>query len=201
VDGGGLTFATGGDFELGGTAGQPDAGPLGGAALYGGFWSPADGAPSITLGSVTRDGSALLHSLTDRLSLNLVFPPGATEQRLALEVQQENAPAPPPGLVIGEPVRINAYTAADRTPVTQFAQPFRMTVQYDDATLNGADEATLALLFWEEASSQWSQVPATLDGEANNLNATLDHLTTFALVAQASAPPGSQKLFLPLVAR
>jgi len=40
VDGGGYTFHAGGDYALGGTAGQPDAGLLsgGGYILGGGFW-------------------------------------------------------------------------------------------------------------------------------------------------------------------
>ena len=40
VDGGGYTFSTGGDYELGGTIGQPDAGGMGdgGYTLGGGFW-------------------------------------------------------------------------------------------------------------------------------------------------------------------
>jgi len=41
IDGGGITFATGGTFDLGGTAGQPDASSAltGGAfRLTGGFW-------------------------------------------------------------------------------------------------------------------------------------------------------------------
>lgn len=40
VDGGGGTFSTGGGFSLGGTAGQPDAGGMGGGdyVLAGGFW-------------------------------------------------------------------------------------------------------------------------------------------------------------------
>lgn len=40
VDGGGWTFSTGGGYELGGTAGQPDAGQLSGGqyTLGGGFW-------------------------------------------------------------------------------------------------------------------------------------------------------------------
>jgi hypothetical protein len=48
VDAGGITFATGGGYSLGGTAGQPDAGVLsgGGYSLGGGFWrggAPAQG--------------------------------------------------------------------------------------------------------------------------------------------------------------
>src|ERR1043165_6099552 len=44
VDGGGLTFMTGGNFTLGGTTGQPDPGPLTGAnfVLNGGFWATTD---------------------------------------------------------------------------------------------------------------------------------------------------------------
>jgi hypothetical protein len=41
VDGGGETFSIGGDYSLGGTAGQPDAGVLEGGdyTLAGGFWA------------------------------------------------------------------------------------------------------------------------------------------------------------------
>lgn len=40
IDGGGVMSSTGGDFELSGTIGQPDAGVLsgGGLTLTGGFW-------------------------------------------------------------------------------------------------------------------------------------------------------------------
>jgi len=42
IDGGGVTFHTGGAYRLGGTVGQHDAGNLsgGGYKLTGGFWSP-----------------------------------------------------------------------------------------------------------------------------------------------------------------
>jgi hypothetical protein len=41
IDGGGVTFASGGGYELGATIGQADAGPAtgGGYALSGGFWA------------------------------------------------------------------------------------------------------------------------------------------------------------------
>ncbi|HFD40463.1 MAG TPA: hypothetical protein ENJ31_11530 [Anaerolineae bacterium] len=40
IDGGGYTFSSGGDYSLGGTIGQPDAGLLTGGdyTLGGGFW-------------------------------------------------------------------------------------------------------------------------------------------------------------------
>ena len=50
VDGGGATFNAGGDYELGGTVGQPDAGTFSGDGytLDGGFWGasvPSSGPP------------------------------------------------------------------------------------------------------------------------------------------------------------
>jgi len=62
VDGGGATLSTGGTYSLGGTAGQPDAGPVtgGGYALQAGFWGGAAvGAPTyeIYLPLAMRDAS------------------------------------------------------------------------------------------------------------------------------------------------
>ena len=50
IDGGGVTFATGGGYELGATAGQPDAGILNssGFQLAGGFWGGAGPEPTAT---------------------------------------------------------------------------------------------------------------------------------------------------------
>ncbi|MCA9286011.1 MAG: hypothetical protein KDA22_12380 [Phycisphaerales bacterium] len=60
VDGGGGTFSVGGGFTLGGTIGQPDAGPVmtGGAfTLVGGFWSlAASGAGIPCTGDLNGDG-------------------------------------------------------------------------------------------------------------------------------------------------
>ena len=57
VDGGGDMWTTGGDFELSGTIGQPDAGAVmagGDFELTGGFWP---GAPVFQLGDLNCDGT------------------------------------------------------------------------------------------------------------------------------------------------
>ena len=60
VDGGGGTFSTGGGFTLGGTAGQPDAGPVmngGEFQLVGGFWAAAsEGTPFRCTADLNDDG-------------------------------------------------------------------------------------------------------------------------------------------------
>ncbi len=56
IDGGGVTFATGGAYSLGGTIGQPDAGTLsgGGYTLTGGFWGALNTGGSTYLPLVVR---------------------------------------------------------------------------------------------------------------------------------------------------
>jgi hypothetical protein len=61
VDGGGVVSSTGGDFELSGTVGQPDAGVLSGGVfeLYGGFWFP------LALDDCNSDGVVNLYDYDD----------------------------------------------------------------------------------------------------------------------------------------
>jgi hypothetical protein len=63
IDGGGQMWATGGDFELSVTAGQPDASEFvmtgGDFELTGGFWAPfAPGPPPVTPSAVEPGGPA-----------------------------------------------------------------------------------------------------------------------------------------------
>jgi hypothetical protein len=65
VDGGGIMWSTGGDFELGGTTGQPDAGVSTGGdfTLTGGFWPAGAAAPTIKTGDVNCDGEVNIHDI------------------------------------------------------------------------------------------------------------------------------------------
>ncbi|MCL6534322.1 MAG: hypothetical protein K6U12_13730 [Armatimonadetes bacterium] len=77
IDGGGITFATGGSFNMGGTVGQPDASNAltgGTYSLTGGFWFAVSCVP--TNGDV--DGSGCVD---DADLLNVLFNFGATGGR------------------------------------------------------------------------------------------------------------------------
>ncbi len=60
IDAGGETFSTGGDFELGGTSGQPDASTTvmsgGDFELSGGFWPALTTGPALHPGDLDCDG-------------------------------------------------------------------------------------------------------------------------------------------------
>lgn len=58
IDAGGINAASGGDFELSGTVGQPDSGPVmtgGQFSLAGGFWPGVNNAPACSA-DLTNDG-------------------------------------------------------------------------------------------------------------------------------------------------
>ncbi len=59
ADGGGAMWTAGGDFELSGTIGQPDAGVTmtgGDFELTGGFWVVTPGGPAVLVGDLNCDG-------------------------------------------------------------------------------------------------------------------------------------------------
>ena len=68
IDGGGETFSTGGDFEHGGTIGQPDANTTvmtgGNFELAGGFWP---GTTPFCHGDINGDGEVGLNDLAELL--------------------------------------------------------------------------------------------------------------------------------------
>jgi len=73
-------------------------------------------------------------------------------------------------------------------------RPYTVTIQYDEAQLNGLDENTLDLYYWD--GSMWINEPGgVLDMAQNTFTAQLDHFSLWGALAQ------SQDIFLPLVYR
>ena len=83
IDGGGDMWTTGGDFELSGTIGQPDAGVMSGGEfeLVGGFWAGVAAGPQFELGDLNCDGTLdafdidpFVLALTDPTGYQAAYP-------------------------------------------------------------------------------------------------------------------------------
>lgn len=141
--------------------------------------------------TVTTDLKALQATLT--------FPPGAVAQPVLVVVAPVATPPATGGFqVLGQVFTIDA-TATNGNPVTHFAQPFTLVITYSDAEVRGIDEQSLTLHYWHEGQQSWIVIPTTVDAANNRLTATLDHLTTFAVLQGAISKPA--QIFLPLVRR
>lgn len=135
----------------------------------------------------------------ETLQTMLTFPPGAVAQPVVVVVAPVATPPATGGYqVLGQVFTIDA-TTNDGSPVTHFAQPFTLVVTYTDDEVQGIDEQSLTLHYWHEDEQRWVAIPTTVDPANNRLTATLDHLTTFAVLQGAISKPA--QIFLPLVRR
>ena len=84
---------------------------------------------------------------------------------------------------------------ASGDPITEFVQPLTVTVYYNAGDLDGIDESSLQMLYWD--GSAWVSDGITIverNTVENYVVIQIEHLTEFALF-------GERKIYLPLVMR
>jgi hypothetical protein len=130
----------------------------------------------------------------------ITFPAGAVEEETRLVYSA--SPDLPQHLSNTIPtLRSFALGAWSSTgePVTTFAQPYEMTLSYDEAELGtvGSEQEQIMLAYWDETSTRWKTVPQTIDTDARQVTASLDHFTEFVLVTRNP----TTMLYLPFIIR
>jgi hypothetical protein len=132
--------------------------------------------------------------------LSVTFPPGAVTASTNVTFRLLSGPSQRlPNLVFANRSFTIEATAGGQ-PVTDFAQPFTMTLTYDDSDLVAAgitDPNQLNLVFWN--GTAWEAILPCSGCSVNTTERTvtvvIDHLTEFALVG----PEAAIKVLLPLI--
>ncbi|MCP5009870.1 MAG: PKD domain-containing protein, partial [Aestuariibacter sp.] len=75
---------------------------------------------------------------------------------------------------------LSAQTTAGEA-ITQFAAPLTLVYGYDQADLGPVLEETLQIYYLDTVSQMWQPITTTVDTGANQVQATVDHLTPFAI--------------------
>src|SRR5574337_71774 len=161
IDGGGATFSTGGNYSVGGTAGQPDAGTVraGGYTLAGGFWgglvAPATPTPTVT--------------------------PSATATNTVTQAPTSTATsttAPTPtGTLAPTSLPTSTVTPAPTAAVSATATPSATQVRTQTPTPTGSPEPTP------------STTPALCSGDCDGGGVvSVDELLTMVNIALGNAP-------------
>ncbi len=99
----------------------------------------------------------------------------------------------------GHAFNLDAYREGEPCSGLVFEAPVTFTIQYTDVDIEGLDEETLELRFWD--GERWSTAGITLaerDVLENRLVVRIDHLSEFATFAQ---PSGEREVYLPLVVK
>lgn len=130
----------------------------------------------------------------DNGDLTLDFPTGAVTSSTTVNY----APNASPGNPVGDLIFANTACTLEATdgegdPVTQFDQPYTLTLRYQDSDWQNAgvaDESTLNLYYWN--GSQWEAIlpcsGCSLDTVNNMLVAVLDHFTEFGFMGEEATP-------------
>jgi len=130
----------------------------------------------------------------DNGDLTLDFPPGSVSSTTTVTYTPNSSPSNPNGdLVFANMACTLEATDEQGDPVTQFDQPYTLTLLYQDSDWQDAgisDESTLNLYYWN--GSQWEGIlpcaGCSLDTANNELVAVLDHFTEFGLFGEEASP-------------
>ena len=175
-----------GEFENGLDEGGLDNVILGGQDLTGQM-EPDDG---------------LLLSFMDEIGYLLDFSPGSVSQTVTVTLGITQTPPPLSAVahirfIIGHALASQIYgammanaSASILDDPIALAKPYTITMYYDDEDLNGADEDSLGIYYWDE-NDGWQELDST-PGTENNTSATTQEVGVFALMA-------SYRVYLPLV--
>jgi len=131
--------------------------------------------------------------------VEIEFPEGAVPDTVAVTYTAFYAsPHPPTGTFsfAGNAFILEVTEIASGNPITTFAKPLTITIYYTDGDLNGIDEDTLELMYWN--GSAWVTDGITIvehDKVNNRIVVTIAHLTQFALFGKP------RYVYLPLVMR
>lgn len=121
------------------------------------------------------------------------FPPSAVTElaiatyQLVTETQSLMTTRSP----IGRIFDLDATWYGNGEPVGNFLRPVIIVVGYNESDLGRADEARLALHYWD--GEKWIEVSTMVETEQNRALATVNHFTTYALMER------EHKIYLPLV--
>jgi len=130
--------------------------------------------------------------------VSVEFPPGAVAgTAVATFTSFYVSPHPPTGTFsfAGSAFVLEVTNIGSGDPITEFVQPLTVTIYYNDGDLNGMDENSLELLYWN--GSAWVSDGITIverNTIQNYVVIQIEHLTEFALF-------GERRIFLPLVMR
>jgi PKD repeat protein len=165
-------------------------------ALEAGGTADIDPTTSGTVVFTTSTGSTLSFLISNAsvaVSTTLVFA----------EVPTTTVP-PSPFLFGNIAFVLEAFVDGVLVPHYTFLKPVALTVNYTDADVQGLDENTLRLYYWDETTSTWADIASTCTPSGNylrypgynQLTVSFCHLCTVGLAEGPSAP-----VHLPIVVK
>ena len=132
----------------------------------------------------------------------IAIPHGAVEGLLTVLFAPQPGPSENIGALNFAGNSFELTASIGETPVTSFAQPLTLTLQYDQNSLGVIPEDSLILYYWDTDQLEWVDAVSTCEGGTYTRNFDEDwlslpicHLSEFALLGD------SFDVFLPVIKR
>lgn len=92
---------------------------------------------------------------------------------------------------VGQDVfEVTAIDDTNNQPVLKFDKPLTLTIRYLDEEINGFDEDSIKLRYYNRLQGKWEEIPSILDKQANSLTGQSDHLSLFSFTAAKPVKQG-----------
>jgi hypothetical protein len=72
----------------------------------------------------------------------------------------------------------------DGTDVTHFSRAYTIRIYYEHSIIQGLNEHSLTLYYWDLITGRWQALTGTLDVDGNALTISLDHMTRFMVLGK-----------------
>jgi len=135
--------------------------------------------------------------------VQLNFPAGAVSETTVVTYTEQMSPSQGTGGYIDAGTSFDILARdANANPVTEFSQPFTMTVTYQNADWEdaGIEDESYLNIYWWDGNTWLGLLPCTgcqHDTAGKQFTIVLNHLTEFALLG--SNEPPSQRIYLPVI--
>jgi len=111
--------------------------------------------------------------------LSVIFPPGAVSQdTLVTHTPYRAQVSQGPDSLSRFDLQAATLTG---TPVTTFAVPLRLNLDYSGYSLQAGEAGTILFFYWDEASGNWQPIATQVDTAAGQAAAATNHFTNFSV--------------------
>lgn len=150
-------------------------------------------------------GATIVYTDTGSSTTTIVVPAGAVDEALQLVLQPRDPLTIPAGFgFAGESFTLDVFDNGVLVDGFAFKKPVAVTIDYEDSSIIGLDEANLRLYFYDETTQNWVDAATTCtppstytrDLANNRFTVNICHLTEFAVFSTKLS-----SLYLPLIRR
>jgi len=123
--------------------------------------------------------------------VSLSVPAGALPAEVDFEIEEDTSPSAPP-----PPMNLVSSAYSIGPSGTVFAQSATVTIEYDDAGMGRPEEGSVTL--YTKDGGGWEPLATTLDTQANEASAEVDHLSDFAAMVDTTSSGPAEGIFAAL---